>query len=208
MTGPDAPRPYDGHDRRDRPDRRDGPDAGAGARRDSAPHPPEPVPGEVRDYRKSGQMAIPRRRPPPAPRRPHRVRWLLLLAVVASVAWAMDVAYAPAPVAEPLPGSVRGVWRTDVPRYRDRRFELRADSVFFQVGPETSMFIGHRIVRVSQSATPEGRLFRIDYLEESSDPRPLTLSFFYRSGGRPEIVLAAQKTIVWVRESGPGAVPR
>ncbi|MDA1080972.1 MAG: hypothetical protein O2973_04710 [Gemmatimonadetes bacterium] len=180
----------------------DNADVGAPRVSDKRPEAGARAADAVKDYRGAWNAAAGgRRRVPRLPARRKTLPWIGALALVAAGAWALDVAYVPS--AAPLPASVLGVWSTDAREYSDRRFELRPDSVFFQVGPVESMLLGHKIIAVSQLDSPDGSSFLINYLEDDDGGEPLTFTFLFRSADPQQIVIAGQRDVVWTRRVVP-----
>lgn len=163
-------------------------------------------PGEPpRDYRHVRESSAARAVVAGASARPgHRGWWWRnatgLVTLAAGVVTLVLLLY---PLAAPttLPPAVHGVWRTDAVGYTERRFELGARSLTFQVGRLQSAIMRYEITRVRQSDTPRGTLFRVEYVDREDEPisaRP-TFEFVYRAATPSEIVLAHQTGIVWTR---------
>jgi hypothetical protein len=98
-----------------------------------------------------------------------------------------------------LPREVRGVWRTDAPRYGGRRFELRKGLVVFQAGDSAAAPPAYTITRVWHEATRAGTLYRVQY---EMDGESLLFSFVYRPGRPDQISFANQPGLVWTRLAG------
>ena len=109
-----------------------------------------------------------------------------------------------------LPSNLVGVWRTDAPKYADRRLEITTSRLGFQGGAGVAPSPLHPIVRVRQSAGPEGVLFRVEYLQEDARAE---LDFVWQDSWqgspRPKIRFSHQPDLVWTREepAGPPAPP-
>lgn len=159
------------------------------------PKPPEP------------SAAAPAKSADAARRAPVRPRQTALLLVFCAVAGGAVLARALQPKAvTTLPAELVGVWRTDAPRYADRRLEITTSSVGFQAGAGAAPAPLHRILQVLRSAGPEGVRFRIEYLQEDARAE---LDIVWQDWPRPSIRFSNQSDLVWTREepAGPPAPP-
>ena len=114
-------------------------------------------------------------------------RWVLMIALGISTLGCAE---------QTVPEELIHVWRTRLPAYRDRSFEVRADSIIFGTGGYST--VGHRIEGVE--------------VEESADGSFLcTLYYLTRDGGRTQVRLAFEpgspdrlrfenRVEVWLRE--------
>jgi len=98
--------------------------------------------------------------------------------------------------AHTLPTALAGVWRTDAPRYADRRLEITPTSLGFHAGEGGTAGPRYPIARVRRSEETDGTLFRVEYLEGGDR---IELDFVWRDSPRPEIRFANQKDLVWTR---------
>ena len=140
----------------------------------------------------------------PARRGKRARRWRVgtFVVLVLSVATLVVVVLlSPLRVADTLPATVHGVWRTDAPAYADRRFELREHSVTFQVGQKAIAVTRHEIAQVRESVDRAGTRYVVQYLagSDSATSAPLDFEFIYRPVIPSEIVFVNQRGIVWRR---------
>ena len=124
-----------------------------------------------------------------------RTRWRSAC-VVASAAVAAVLAGCGDPP-QPPPEEIRGVWRSDAPRYRDRYFEVRADAVLFGKGaymPANHFFLV--TTEAIDSPDANGKRWRLHYRED--DGEVADLEILYEARPRERLRFANQSEW-WMR---------
>ena len=96
--------------------------------------------------------------------------------------WALALAFLAGPLGcaeQVVPPELIHVWRTDLPAYRDRSFEVRADLIVFGTGGQSS--VSHRIEAVEVEETENGGLLCVLHY---SGPDGGPLAAGWRAGPR------------------------
>jgi len=133
-----------------------------------------------------------------------RQRWLVILAtgaVLTMTVWFGMQLFTP----RSLPREVRGVWRTDAPRYETRRFELRKGLVVLLEGDSAGAKVTtHTVSRVWSGAVAGGTRYDVQYEGEG---RTIQFSFVHLAGPPEQIRFANQPNLVWTRMPGVSLLP-
>ena len=100
-------------------------------------------------------------------------------------------------VLEEVPTEFFGVWRTQDPRYVNRRLEIGDDQVIFQTGEGVIDFTVHSIERTTAIPDEIGMLYTIEYNVEGDD---LTFAFYYDDSSGI-LTFKNQREMEWRREA-------
>jgi hypothetical protein len=125
---------------------------------------------------------------------------LLALAALCWLYWPAQPSY--------IPRDVRGLWKTDHPRYADRYLDI--SEAIFTVGQGDRTLQVFFVQRVEQKALGAGQAYTLHYTSaDHGDQAPSTLTFHVAStaNGR-RLQLPNQKGINWYRETPPGHAAR
>jgi len=94
-----------------------------------------------------------------------------------------------------LPGELVGVWKTTAPKYADRYFELKSDTIVFGTGGRTRSM--HAIDSIEQTREGHLTLYTIFYTEDGARSQ---WSFYYDPARGQSIRLRNQTDIVWTKK--------
>ncbi len=94
-----------------------------------------------------------------------------------------------------LPDELVGVWKTSAPKYADRYFELKRDTIDFGTGGGTAS--RHVIDRIEEAREGYQTLYTIFYTEDGTKYQ---WSFYYDPVHGKSIRLKHQASIVWTRK--------
>ena len=122
-------------------------------------------------------------------------RALIAIAVLASLS---SCKAAQEPVV--VPPDLIGVWKTDDPRYVDRHFELKADTIILSMGAAGTD--SHPIQKFEKRQDPRGTSYFLTYKNLGEGVED-TLSFDYEMGAGGAIRFKNQRNIVWKKEPKP-----
>ena len=113
--------------------------------------------------------------------------------------WALALAFLAGPLGcaeQVVPPELIHVWRTDLPAYRDRSFEVRADFIIFGTGGQSS--VSHRIEAVEVEETENGGLLCVLHYSGRDGGRPQVRLVF--EPGSPDRLRFENRDESWVRE--------
>ena len=96
-----------------------------------------------------------------------------------------------------MPAELLGVWSTTDPRYADRAFEIKTDSLVFQTGDGS--FTKHSIKSVDLVQDDSIPLYVVDYLNNDD---AYTFSFYFDSESGT-IQFQNQREMKWTRLQFP-----
>ncbi len=94
-----------------------------------------------------------------------------------------------------LPDELVGVWKTSAPKYADRYFELKRDTIVFGTGGGTAS--RHVIDRIEEAREGYQTLYTIFYTDDGTQYQ---WSFYYDPAHGKSIRLKHQASIVWTRK--------
>lgn len=96
----------------------------------------------------------------------------------------------------PLPAEVNGTWSTNDGKYAGRNFWINQKAVAFQNGKSSQEFSIHPIKRIKTRQSGDSLYLSVDYTESD---KPITLTLVYTDHPMPEIRLANQPKIRWLK---------
>ena len=96
-----------------------------------------------------------------------------------------------------VPEHLLGVWTTPHPKYADRYFEIRNDTIIF--GQEGENFELHALADVYETREEGSILYKITHLNHEG--QRLTFAFYYDPTNNGAIRFKNQREIVWTRET-------
>ena len=96
----------------------------------------------------------------------------------------------------PMPAQITGTWSTQDGRYAGRNFWINSKAVAFQNGVKSDQFSVHPVKRIRSRQAADTLFLTVEY---EQDGKPLTLSLAYRDVPQPEIRLANQSKVRWLR---------
>lgn len=99
-----------------------------------------------------------------------------------------------------MPPELIGVWKTDDPRYVDRSFELKADTITLSMGGGGND--PYPIQKLEKRQDPPGTSYLLTYRNSVAGIQD-TLSFDYEMGAGGAIRFKNQRNIVWKKEPKP-----
>jgi len=96
-----------------------------------------------------------------------------------------------------VPEHLLGVWTTPHPKYADRYFEIRNDTIIFGHGGEN--FELHALADIDQTQEEKFILYTITHLNH--DGQRLTFAFYYDPANGGVIRFKNQREIAWTKEA-------
>ncbi|HSB73214.1 MAG TPA: hypothetical protein VLT62_28140 [Candidatus Methylomirabilis sp.] len=127
-----------------------------------------------------------------------RGTWRQVVIAIALLASLSSCKAAQEPVV--LPPELIGVWKTDDPRYVDRSFELKADTITLSMGGGGND--PYPIQKLEKRQDPPGTSYLLTYRNSVAGIQD-TLSFDYEMGAGGAIRFKNQRNIVWKKEPKP-----
>ena len=93
-----------------------------------------------------------------------------------------------------------GVWTTPAPKYADRSFGLRKESITFGIGEGNFKTYFIKKIHVKQFPQDNSRLYTIYYEDEEGNDCTFAFYYYHENGGI--IRLKNQREIEWKKEQG------
>ena len=120
-----------------------------------------------------------------------------ILAVVVAVGVVL-VALSLLPRDKTIPDELVGVWQTEAESHADRAFEIRKDTVLFQI--DETVWTTHAILEVEQDAGDSGVHYVIHHDAEGDEA---LFAFVYFEVPEPMIQFANQRYMDWYKVEAP-----
>ena len=100
-----------------------------------------------------------------------------------------------------VPDELKGVWKTSVPKYKDRSFELTEKLIIFVSGDLFENIDVNLISKIEIIGEGNCRLYAIQY--ENMEKQDFKLSFYYEPSDDGVIRFKNQQKIEWRKEKSP-----